>query len=70
MLVIKSKKLTITHKLVELKTKIATDHDHDHDKYITKQVFNKLTSETFTARHKQANLASKNDIANFAINRF
>ena len=70
MLVIKSKKLTITHKLVKLKTKIATDHDHDHDKYITKQVFNKLTSETFTVRRKQANLASKNDIANFAINHF
>ena len=53
---------------MKLKTKATTDHDHD--KYITKQVFNKLTSETFTSRRKQANLASKNDIANFAINRF
>ena len=76
MLVIQSKKHKlktqiseiITRKLVKLKTKITTDHDHD--KYITKQVFNKLTSETFTARRKQANLASKNDIANFAINHF
>ena len=39
--------------------------DHDHDKYITTQEFNKLTSENFTARLKQANLGSKNDIANF-----
>ena len=39
--------------------------DHDHDKYITTQEFNKLTSENFTATLKQANSASKNDIANF-----
>ena len=38
---------------------------HDHDKYITTKEFNKLTSENFTARLKQANLPSKNDIANF-----
>ena len=31
----------------------------------TKQLMIKLTSEDFTARLKQANLASKNDIANF-----
>ena len=30
--------------------------------------FNKLTSENFTARLKQENLASKNDIANFVEN--
>ena len=29
------------------------------------QEFNKLTSENFTARLKQANLVSKNDIVNF-----
>ena len=39
--------------------------DHDHNKYITTQEFIRLTSENFTARLKQANLASKNDIANF-----
>ena len=39
--------------------------NHDHDKYITTQEFNKLTSESFTERLKQANLASKNDIADF-----
>ena len=46
-----------------LENKITTDHDQD--KYITTQEFNKLTSEKFSARLKQANLASKNDIANF-----
>ena len=35
------------------------------DKYSTTQEFNKLTSENFTARLKQANLPSKSDIANF-----
>ena len=49
MLVIQSK-LTITQKLLKSKTK---------------QLMIKLTSEDFTARLKQANLASKNDIANF-----
>ena len=39
--------------------------DHDHDKYITTEEYNKLTSENFTARLKQANLTSKSDIANF-----
>ena len=39
--------------------------DHNHDKYITTPEFNKLTAESFAARLKQANLASKSDIANF-----
>ena len=39
--------------------------DHVHDKYITTQEFNKLTVENFAAKLKQANLASKNDIADF-----
>ena len=43
--------------------KITTDHDHD--KYITTQEFNRLTSENFTTRLRRANLASKNNIANF-----
>ena len=47
----------------EIENKIATDHNHD--KYITTQEFNKLTSESFTAKLKQANLASKRDIASF-----
>ena len=47
----------------EIENKMTTDHDRD--KSITTQEFNKLTSENFTPRLKQANLASKNDIANF-----
>ena len=41
-----------------------TDHDHSN-KYITTPEFDKLTVENFAARSKQANLASKRDIANF-----
>ena len=50
-------------KISEIENKITTDHDHD--KHITTQEGNRLTSENFIARLKQANLASKNDIANF-----
>ena len=39
--------------------------DHNHDKYISTPEFNKLTSENFAARLKQANLASKSEITNF-----
>ena len=39
--------------------------DHNHERYITTAEFNKLTSEHFAARLKQANLADKSDIANF-----
>ena len=41
------------------------DTDHDHGIYIITQELNKLTADNFAARLKQANLASKNDIANF-----
>ena len=37
----------------------------DHDKYITTPELNKSTAGNFAARLKQANLASKNHIANF-----
>ena len=37
----------------------------DHSKYIMNREFNKLTAENFTARLKQANLATKGDIADF-----
>ena len=60
MLLIQSKKLTITQKLVKLKIK-----QHDHDKYLTIQGFNKLAAETFTERLVQANLGSNSNIANF-----
>ena len=59
MLVIQSKKLAIS----EIENTINTDYDQD--KYVTIQEFNKISSENFTARLKQANLASKSDIANF-----
>ena len=52
------KKTDYNTKISEIESKITTDHDHD--KYITTQKFNKLTSENFTARFKQGNLASKN----------
>ena len=57
-------KIDYNTKVSEILNKITTDHDHD--KYITSQELNKLTAENFIARLKQANLASKNDIANFA----
>ena len=57
------KKTVYNTKISEIDNKIATDRDHD--KYITSQVFNKLTSENFTTILKKANLASRNDIANF-----
>ena len=50
----------MTQKLVKKKIIL----DHNYDKYIFTQEFNKLTSENFTARLKQANLASRNNIAN------
>ena len=37
----------------------------DRSKYVTTPEFNKITAEHFTARLAQANLAIKNDIANF-----
>ena len=39
--------------------------DHDHDKHITTQECNNLAAENFAARLKQANLATKSDIADF-----
>ena len=40
-------------------------NNHHHDNYTTTQEFNKLTADNFTARLKEANLASQNDIAIF-----
>ena len=54
MLVIFSKKLTITQKLVKLKIKL-----------LIIVMINILTAENFAAILAQANLASKSDIANF-----
>ena len=57
------KKTYYNTKISETENKITTDHDHDQ--YVATQEINKLKSEIFTARLKQASLASKNDIANF-----
>ena len=56
------KKIDYNTKINEIEKKIT---DHNHDKYITTPEFNKFTAETFAARLKQANLASKSDIFNF-----
>ena len=47
-----------------IKNKITTDHDHD--KYITTEEFAKLTSNSFTAMHKQeiGNFVNKTDSDN------
>ena len=50
------KKTDYNTKINEIENKIT---DHDHDKYFTTQEFNKLTSDNFTARLKQANFGSK-----------
>ena len=47
----------------EIESKLTTDHDHYE--YITTQECNKLALANFSARLAQANLASKNYIANF-----
>ena len=38
--------------------------DYDHGKFITTQEFNSLTTDNSAARLKEANLASRNNIAN------
>ena len=58
-LVIQSKKTDYDTKVCEIEKKLL---DHDRAKYITSQEFNRLTTEKFTARLKQANLDVKTDI--------
>ena len=41
---------------------------HDHSKYITTPEFNQSTAVSFTARLRQANSATKGDIADFVKN--
>ena len=55
------KKTDYDTKINEIDKNIS-DHDNSN-KYITTPEFNKLTSENFAARLKQANLASKSVIA-------
>ena len=61
-LVIQSKKTDYNKKINRAEKKIA---NHDHPKYIATQEFNNLSSDNFTARSKQADLVSKNNIADF-----
>ena len=74
-----AKNATVNAKINEVKNEIpsvtnlattidltpAEDKIPDHSKCITTPEFNKLTTENFTARLAETNLASKNDIANF-----
>lgn len=53
----------MTQKLINLEKKST---DRNHGEYITTKEFNKLLADNFAAKLKQANLAYKNDIANFA----
>ena len=50
------KKTDYNTKINEIESKII---DHNHDKYITAPEFNKLTTENFKARLKQADLGTK-----------
>ena len=57
-----AKKAEYNTKIGEIKKKL--DHEHGQ-KFITTQECNKSMSENFEARLKQANLATKTDIADF-----
>ena len=59
------KKTDYNTKIDEIEMKITY---YDHAKYITTQEFNKLTTDNFDARLKQANLASKNNITYITYN--
>ena len=52
----------MTLKINDIEKKIT---DQDRGKYITTQEFNRLIPDNFAAILRQANLASKNDIADF-----
>ena len=55
------KKTDYNTNINEIEKKIS---DHIHDKYITIPEFNKLTSKSFAARLKQANLVNKTEFDN------
>ena len=60
MLAIQLKKTDYNTQISEIENNITADHDHDEY-----NEFNNITAQTFASRSAQANLASKNDIANF-----
>ena len=59
-LVIQLKEADYNTKIVDIEKKIP-----DHDKYITTEELNKLRTENFAERLKQAKLSMKDDIADF-----
>ena len=61
---LKTKYLAITTAVTAVENKIP-----DLGKYITTLEFNKLTVESFIARLKEVNLATKGDIADFVKNK-
>ena len=65
-LLFQSKKTDYNIKVNEIETKII---DHNHKKYMTTPEFNKLTSENFAARLKQANLVTKTEFDNKLTNK-
>ena len=66
---VKSKLPNITNLAATTTLNAVENKIPDHSKYITTPEFSKLTAENFAARSAQANLASKNDIANFVKKR-
>ena len=65
---------TKIHNVTNLATAIALtaveNKIPNHNKYITAPEFNTLAAQNYTSRLAQANLASKNDIANFVKKRY
>ena len=62
---VKSKILNITNLATTSALTAVGNKISDHSKYITTSEFNKFTLENFAARLAKANLASKNDTADF-----
>ena len=53
------KKTDYNTKISEIEGKI---NNHNHDEYLTTPEFNRLTTENFQARLKQANIISRSDL--------
>ena len=62
---IKNKILNISNLFTNTALTAVENKTPDHSKYITTSEFNKLAAENFTARLKQANVATKGDIVHF-----
>ena len=62
-LAIQIKEADCNTKISKIEKKV-TEHDHGNQ-YVTNQEFNRITANNFADRLEQANLACKNNIANF-----